>query len=166
MPKLPRAWRAAQRDELCKRTATLRLRSIVRRKVLAPPESAKAAGLRYVNDERTAGIRRRGRNNRFRYVDPAGRTITNSTERQRIRSLVIPPAWTNVWICTDPRGHLQATGRDARGRKQYRYHPRWREVRDEVKNGRLIAFAQTLPRIRSSVAADVRRAALPSEQDL
>jgi DNA topoisomerase-1 len=166
MSKLPRAWRAVQRDELCKRTATLRLRSIVRRKVLAPPESAKAAGLRYVNDERSPGIRRLGRNNRFRYVDPAGRTITNRAERQRIRSLVIPPAWTNVWICTDPRGHLQATGRDARGRKQYRYHPRWREVRDEVKYGRLIAFAQALPRIRARAAADVRRAGLPREKVL
>ena len=166
MPNLPRAWRAAQRDELCKRTATLRLRSIVRRKVLAPHESAKAAGLRYVNDERAPGIRRLGRNNRFRYVDPAGRTITNRAERQRIRSLVIPPAWTAVWICTDPHGHLQATGRDARGRKQYRYHPRWREVRDEVKYGRLIAFAQALPRIRARAAADVRRAGLPREKVL
>jgi len=164
MRKLPRAWRAVQGDELCKRTATLRLRSIVRRKVLAPPESAKVAGLRYVNDERTPGIRRLGRNNRFRYVDPSGRTITNSAERQRIRALVIPPAWTDVWICADPRGHLQATGRDARGRKQYRYHPRWREVRDEVKYGRLIAFAQALPRIRSRASADLRRAGLPREK--
>src|SRR5258708_1895855 len=144
MPKPPRAWRAVQRDELCKRTATLRLRSIVRRKVLAPPESAKAAGLRYVNDERTPGIRRLGRNNRFRYVDPAGRTITNSAERQRIRSLVIPPAWTSVWICTDPRGHLQATGRDARGREQYRYHPRWREVRDK-RIARIVKACRDFP---------------------
>src|SRR5258706_1235058 len=164
MPKPPRAWRAVQRDELCKRTATLRLRSIVRRKVLAPPESAKAAGLSYVNDERTPGIRRLGRNNRFRYVDPAGRTITNSAERQRIRSLVIPPAWTSVWICTDPRGHLQATGRDARGRKQYRYHPRWRQVRDEVKYGRLLAFAVALPKIRQRTAADLRLTGLPREK--
>src|SRR5580765_6390775 len=166
MPKLPRAWGAVQRDELCKRTATLRLRSIVRRKVLAPPESAKAAGLRYVNDERTPGIRRLGRSNRFRYVDPAGRTITNPAERQRIRSLVIPPAWTNVWICTDSHGHLQATGRDARGRKQYRYHTRWREVRDEVKYGRLIAFAQALPRIRQRTDADLRKNHLPREKVL
>ena len=166
MPKLPRAWRAVQREAVRKRTGSLRLRSIVHNKVLAPPESAKAAGLRYVNDERTPGIRRIGQNNRFRYVDPSGRTITNPAERYRIRSLVIPPAWTNVWICTDPRGHLQATGRDARGRKQYRYHPRWREVRDEVKYGRLIAFAQALPRIRARAAADVRRTGLPREKVL
>src|SRR5437016_399179 len=166
MPKLPRAWRAVQREAVCKRTATLRLRSIVHKKVLAPPESAKAAGLRYVNDERAPGIRRIGRNNRFRYVDPSGRTITNPAERYRIRSLVIPPAWTNVWICTDPRGHLQATGRDARGRKQYRYHPRWREVRDEVKYGRLIAFAEALPRIRQRTSADLRRSGLPREKVL
>jgi DNA topoisomerase I len=167
MPKLPRAWRTLQRDERQRQTATFRVRSIARPKgVLPPPESAKAAGLRYVNDRRTAGIRRVGRNNRFRYVDPTGRTITNSAERQRIRSLVIPPAWTDVWICADPRGHLQATGRDARGRKQYRYHPRWREVRDEVKYGRLIAFAQALPRIRARAAADLRRAGLPREKVL
>ena len=82
-----------------------------------------------------------------------------SAELQRIKSLVIPPAWTDVWICPDPRGHLQATGRDARGRKQYRYHPRWREVRDEVKYGRLIAFAQALPRIRSATRPTCARPA-------
>ena len=93
-------------------------------------ESAKAAGLRYVDDAR---FRASGASDgsRFRYVAPAGRTISNRAERERIRSLVIPPAWTDVWICPDPRGHLQATGRDARGRKQYRYHPRWREVREK-----------------------------------
>ena len=79
---------------------------------------------------------------------------------------MIPPAWTDVWICPDPRGHLQATGRDARGRKQYRYHPRWREVRDEVKYGRLITFAQALPRIRARVAAHLRRQNLPREKVL
>jgi DNA topoisomerase-1 len=99
-------------------------------------------------------------------VDPNGRTISNPVERERIRSLVIPPAWTDVWICTDPRGHLQATGRDARGRKQYRYHPRWREVRDEVKYGRLITFAQALPRIRARVAGHLRRQNLPREKVL
>jgi DNA topoisomerase-1 len=79
---------------------------------------------------------------------------------------VIPPAWTDVWICTDSRGHLQATGRDARGRKQYRYHPRWREVRDEVKYGKLIAFAQALPRIRQRTDADLRKNGLQREKVL
>src|SRR5262249_26983417 len=78
----------------------------------------------------------------------------------------IPPAWTDVWICPDPLGHLQATGRDARGRKQYRYHPRWRAVRDEVKYGRLVAFAEALPRIRARTEADLRRSGLPREKVL
>jgi DNA topoisomerase-1 len=168
MRKLPTAWRSAQRAEVCNRKQSDRLRSLVRRKkvVLAPHDSARVAGLRYVNDVRTPGIRRIGRHNRFRYVDPSGRTISNPAERERIRSLVIPPAWTDVWICADPRGHLQATGRDARGRKQYRYHPRWREVRDEVKYGRLITFAQALPRIRGRVASHLRRQNLPREKVL
>jgi DNA topoisomerase-1 len=131
-----------------------------------PAESAKLAGLRYVSDERTPGIRRIGRHNRFRYVGPNGHTISNRAELQRIRALAIPPAWTDVWICANPLGHLQATGRDARGRKQYRYHPRWREVRDEVKYGRLIKFAQALPRIRARANADLRRSGLPREKVL
>jgi DNA topoisomerase-1 len=85
---------------------------------------------------------------------------------QRIRGLVIPPAWTEVWICPDPDGHIQATGRDARRRKQYRYHPRWREVRDRTKYGRMIEFAQALPRIRRGVAADLRLPGLPREKVL
>jgi DNA topoisomerase-1 len=89
-----------------------------------------------------------------------GRKVTNPADLARIKSLVIPPAWTNVWICTDPLGHLQATGRDARGRKQYRYHPRFRQMRDEVKYSRLPAFAQALRRIRRRTAADVRRPGL------
>ena len=93
---------------------------------------------------------------RVRYVMPNGKRVP-AAELARIKALVIPPAWTDVWICPDPRGHLQATGRDARGRKQYRYHPRWREVRDEVKYGRLIAFAQALPRIRQRTEADLRK---------
>jgi DNA topoisomerase I len=82
----------------------------------------------------------------------------------RIRSLAIPPAWKHVWITTRPRGHLQATGRDARGRKQHRYHPRWREVRDENKFGRMLGFARVLPRIRRRVARDLRRKGLPREK--
>src|SRR5204863_9327308 len=106
-----------------------RVRKFVRRQTPLPPvESARAAGLRYVNDQRTPGIRRIGTLKRFRYVDAAGRTIADREVLQRIKALVIPPAWTDVWICPYPRGHLQATGRDARGRKQYRYHQRWRAV--------------------------------------
>ncbi len=132
-------------------------------KALNPDASAAAAGLRYVNDARTPGIRRLGRS-RFRYVGPEGRTVTDREVRDRIRSLAVPPAWRDVWICPNPLGHLQATGRDARGRKQYRYHPRWREVRDEVKYGRLLAFAASLPKLRAGTAADLGRAGLPREK--
>src|SRR6267142_2566767 len=128
---------------------------------MAPPESAKIAGLRYVDDARVPGIRRIGSRSRVRYVGPNGGTIADRAELQRIKSLVIPPAWTDVWICPDPRGHLQATGRDARGRKQYRYHTRWREVRDEVKYGRLIDFAEALPRIRARTRTDLKKSGLP-----
>jgi DNA topoisomerase-1 len=119
------------------------------------------AGLRYVSDERTPGIRRLGSPGRFRYVRADGRKVSNAADLARIKALVIPPAWTDVWICADARGHLQATGRDARGRKQYRYHPRFRQMRDEVKYSRLPAFAQALRRIRRRTAADVRKAGLP-----
>ena len=132
---------------------------------MEPPASAAAAGLRYVNDARTAGIRRIGRT-RVRYVNANGRTVTDRDVLARIKSLAVPPAWTQVWICPDPRGHLQATGRDARGRKQYRYHPRWREVRDEVKYGRLLEFAAALPALRDRVSADLRRSGLPREKVL
>jgi DNA topoisomerase-1 len=131
-----------------------------------PTVSAEVAGLRYVNDLRTPGIRRIGRSRRFRYVDVNGRTVSDPTVLARIKSLVIPPAWTNVWICSNPLGHLQATGRDARGRKQYRYHPRWRQIRDEVKYGRLLAFAVALPKIRQRTAADLKLAGLPREKVL
>ncbi len=133
-----------------------------------PPatDSARAAGLRHVDDARIPGIRRIGPKTRVRYVAPDGATIGNHGELQRIKALVIPPAWTHVWICPDPRGHVQATGRDARGRKQYRYHPRWREVRDEAKYGRLIAFAKSLPAIRRRTGADIRQAGLPRRKVL
>ncbi len=126
---------------------------------------AKAAGLRYVNDRHTPGIRRIGRT-RVRYVAPSGRTIADVAELRRIKALAIPPAWTDVWICPNPHGHLQATGRDARGRKQYRYHPAWRHVRDEAKYGMLTDFARALPRIRRATDADLRRAGLPREKVL
>jgi DNA topoisomerase-1 len=112
------------------------------------------------------GIRRTKHGRTFRYHGPNGRRVTNRDELARIRALVIPPAWTDVWICTDPRGHLQATGRDARGRKQYRYHPKWREVRDETKFGRMIGFAKRLPHIRQQTARDLRLDGLPRERVL
>jgi DNA topoisomerase-1 len=165
--KLPAAWRALHREKRRDHAAAVKARSLVRTNgQVAAPESAKAAGLRYVSDERTAGIRRIGSSHRVRYVAPNGRTIGDRAELARIKSLVIPPAWKDVWICPDARGHLQATGRDARGRKQYRYHPRWRKVRDEVKYGRLIAFAQALPRIRRRTSADLKRSGLPREKVL
>src|SRR5947209_3483046 len=103
-----------------------------------PEVSAKIAGLNHVSD-RIAGIRRLGKTkNAFRYRDPSGQPVRDPKELERIRALVIPPAWTDVWITTDPRGHIQAIGRDARGRKQYRYHPQWREIRDSTKYHRLI----------------------------
>jgi len=126
---------------------------------------AKAAGLVYTSDARP-GIHRRGRPGRFRYVDARGRPIRSRDCLNRIRSLVIPPAWRNVWICANPRGHLQATGRDQRGRKQYRYHPKWRTVRDTTKYGRMAEFARALPDVRRRTEADLRRHGLPREKVL
>jgi DNA topoisomerase I len=130
-----------------------------------PERSAKAAGLRYTTDAK-AGIRRVRNGSGFSYVGPNGKRIRTGKDVARIRSLVIPPAWVDVWICPDPRGHLQATGRDARGRKQYRYHPKWREIRDETKYHRLVDLARALPEIRRRTAADLRRAGLPREKVL
>lgn len=136
---------------------------LARRNGFRPPPavaSARAAGLRYTTDG-NSGIRRTRYGSAFRYFGPNGRRITSADELTRIRSLVIPPAWEEVWICPEPRGHLQATGRDARGRKQYRYHPRWREVRDVTKYDRMIGFAQALPYIRQHTDRDLRRAGTP-----
>jgi len=130
-----------------------------------PVESADAAGLRYVSDT-MPGIRRKKAGSGFSYVGPGGRTIKDPAELNRIRSLAIPPAYTDVWICPIPNGHIQATGRDARRRKQYRYHPRWREVRDETKFGRVLAFSEVLPRIRSRVQSDLGKQGLPREKVL
>jgi DNA topoisomerase I len=130
-----------------------------------PLASARQAGLVYTTDDRP-GIRRHGKGKAFRYVDGRGKPVTSKAHLARIRSLVIPPAWTDVWICPNPRGHLQATGRDARGRKQYRYHPKWREVRDGNKYGRLITFGRALPKIRRRTDADLRRSGLPREKVL
>ena len=132
---------------------------------LDPRDSARSAGLRYTTDARP-GIRRVRKGKQFCYLSSEGKVLRARDELQRIRALVIPPAWTDVWICTDPRGHLQATGRDARGRKQYRYHPKWREVRDETKYYRLIGFAQTLPAIRRRTSADLRGSRLSREKVL
>jgi DNA topoisomerase-1 len=104
--------------------------------------------------------------NGFRYVRGRGASVRDKSTLGRIRSLVIPPAWTDVWICPNPQGHVQATGRDARGRKQYRYHPRWREVRDESKYDRLLAFSKCLPAIRRRVSRDLRRKRLERERVL
>jgi DNA topoisomerase-1 len=119
-----------------------------------------------VNDQTTPGIRRIGRKPRVRYVLPNGRSLSDPNELDRVTRLAIPPAWTDVWICPIANGHLQATGRDARGRKQYRYHARWREVRDEVKYARLLSFADALPQIRQRTDADLRRQGLPREKVL
>jgi DNA topoisomerase-1 len=130
-----------------------------------PTASAKAAGLRYVSDARP-GIRRKRAGKGFVYLDPDGRPIRDREVLGRIKALAIPPAWTDVWISPHPNGHIQATGRDDRGRKQYRYHPRWRCVRDESKYGRMMAFGRALPRLRKRVAEDLGRPGLPKEKVL
>src|ERR1700737_4750338 len=130
-----------------------------------PGGAARVAGLRYVSDQ-SPGIRRKRVGKAFSYLASDGHTIRDAETIRRIKRLAIPPAWTDVWICPDPRGHLQATGRDARGRKQYRYHPRWREVRDAVKYDRMLAFAEALPRIRQRTDQDLERPGLPREKVL
>jgi len=130
-----------------------------------PVESAEEAGLRYINDA-GPGIRRRRSGRGFSYIGTDGQPIRDSRLVERIRALAIPPAWEDVWISPTRRGHTQATGRDARSRKQYRYHPRWHTVRDEVKYGRMLAFAEALPAIRERAAADLRRQGLPREKVL
>lgn len=133
--------------------------------IVDPVESAKAVGLRYVTDA-GPGMRRRRAGKGFAYIGADGKAVRDREALTRIRALAIPPAWTDVWICPSANGHLQATGRDARGRKQYRYHARWREVRDETKYGRMIAFAEALPRIRRRVERDLERPGLEREKVL
>src|SRR5262249_42701798 len=130
-----------------------------------PVIAARRAQLRYVSDA-APGISRHHAKNGFDYRLPNGALVRSIEMLRRIRSLVIPPAWTDVWICCDPNGHLQATGRDQRGRKQYRYHPRWREVRDEAKYSKLLIFAEALPQIRDRVEADLQRPGMPRERVL
>jgi DNA topoisomerase I len=127
--------------------------------------AAEQAGLRYIDDS-VPGIRRERRGKSVRYIGPDGKSVKDRKTLDRIRGLVIPPAWRDVWICCYPTGHLQVTGRDARGRKQYRYHPRWREIRDENKYEKLISFALALPRIRRLVNSHLRRQGLPREKVL
>lgn len=124
----------------------------------ASEELATDAGLRYVTDDEP-GIKRVRRGNGFSYIDARG-SVVNGTERERISSLAIPPAWSDVWISTDERGHILATGHDDAGRKQYIYHPRWEEVRDSVKFDRMHPFGQRLPRLRRRIQTDLRRPGL------
>lgn len=139
---------------------------------VAPPVSAaarivaaKSAHLRYVTDA-MPGISRVGRPGRFRYRDAAGTTLRDKAALERIRALVIPPAWTGVWICPDENGHVQATGRDAKRRKQYRYHARWRATRDADKYGQLNDFVRVLPTLRNAVRRHLRLEGLPREKIL
>lgn len=133
--------------------------------VTDPPAAAKAAGLRYVSDSKP-GLSRIAAKSGFRYAAADGTPVKDEATLGRIKSLAIPPAWQDVWICPQPHGHLQATGRDARGRKQYRYHPKWRSVRDEVKYERMIAFGQALPAIRARVDEALKLPGLPREKVL
>jgi DNA topoisomerase-1 len=126
---------------------------------------AECEDLRYSSDAE-AGIRRRRAGKGFTYVDSSGRRVSDEATLARIRKLAVPPAYRDVWICRDDRGHVQATGIDARGRKQYRYHPRWREVRDAHKFERMIAFGKALPRIHRRVAHDLKLAGMPREKVL
>ncbi len=126
---------------------------------------AREAGLRYVSDE-LPGIRRAGRGKRFSYTGPDGKPVRDKDQLARIRALAVPPAYIDVWICPYANGHIQATGRDARGRKQYRYHAKWREARDETKYHRMLDFASALPRIRQTVERDLKREGMPREKVL
>lgn len=132
---------------------------------LDPVESAKAAGLRYVTGE-GPGIRRKRAGSGFSYVDAQGKTLRDKETLDRIRSLAIPPAYQDVWICPSPQGHIQAVGRDDRGRKQYRYHPLYRAVRDHTKFARMLSFGEALPAIRKRVNADLARQGLAREKVL
>lgn len=128
-------------------------------------EISAAAGLVYVSDSEP-GIRRVTKGERFAYLDAGGKTLRDAKALERIASLAIPPAYTGVWICRHERGHLQATGHDARGRKQYRYHREWRSARDSAKFERMIAFGEALPRLRHRIARDLALGGLPRDKVL
>src|SRR5688572_20631648 len=127
------------------------------------PAAARAAELLYVSDEEP-GFRRVRRGRGFAYRTADDEPISDKRQLRRMAALAIPPAWTDVWICPNADGHIQATGRDARGRKQYRYHPRWLECRDEAKYSSLAAFARALPAMRAAVEADLRKRSLSWER--
>lgn len=159
----PHAWETAHkplrrtyRERMAEENATI---------VDQPEADAKSAGLRYVSDNKP-GIRRERRGDEFIFFDADGRRIEDEKELKRIRSIGIPPAYENVWICPYANGHLQATGYDARGRKQYRYHPQWRRVRDDNKYDRMMLFGKALPKIRARVAEDLAKPGLPREKVL
>ncbi len=128
-------------------------------------EEARNAGLRYSSDE-SPGIRREFQRGKPVYLDARGKAVRDHNTLVRIKRLAIPPAWTEVWICPSPNGHIQAVGRDSKGRKQYRYHDEWRKHRDENKFGRMMAFAKALPGIRKRVARDLRQAGMPRDKVL
>ncbi|CAN5548355.1 DNA topoisomerase IB [soil metagenome] len=129
------------------------------------PAASRGASLRYASDQEP-GYRRVGKGTRVRYLDGDGNAVRDAGTLERCRHLAIPPAWTDVWICVDPQGHLQAVGRDARGRKQYRYHPEWRRRQGADKHERVLRLAQRLPRIRAAVERDLRRPGMPREKVL
>jgi DNA topoisomerase-1 len=133
--------------------------------IVDPRDAAESVGLKYVSDERP-GIRRKKAGTGFSYVRPDGSKLTGPDTMKRIKALAIPPAWTDVWICPSPDGHIQATGRDAKGRKQYRYHARFREVRESTKYERVVAFADALPSIRDTVREHMALRGLPPEKVL
>src|SRR5262245_17199010 len=143
----------------------LRTSAVQRSSVSAFADTIERERLRYVSDS-TAGIRRLRSGRGFRYLALDGSPVRDLRTLRRIRALAIPPAWTHVWICPASNGHIQAVGRDARGRKQYRYHPRWRETRDATKYARLLRFATRLPKIRRRVGRDLARRGLPREKVL
>src|ERR1700686_2643238 len=131
----------------------------------APADVAEEAGFRYVSDEQP-GYTRKAKADDFEFFDPEGKAIRDETRLLRIRRLAIPPAYKDVWICPSPNGHIQATGRDARGRKQYRYHERWRDASEENKYDRMLVFGKTLPKIRRRVNKDLALRGLPRNKVL
>lgn len=147
-------------------TATEQPKSVADIKVVVDPEeAAEEAGLRYVSDD-APGYTRKKNGDDFDYYDTEGKKITDEKRLLRIKRIAIPPAWERVWICPSPNGHIQATGCDARRRKQYRYHERWREVRDEGKYEKMVLFGQALPKIRKRIEKDLAKPGLPREKVL
>jgi DNA topoisomerase I len=143
----------------------LLVRDMAREEVFEPRAAARLADLIYVSDE-SPGIIRRKSGTGFAYYDEKGRLIRDRKILKRIRSLAVPPAYRNVWICPDSNGHIQATGHDDKGRKQYRYHTRWNEVRDSTKYEHMLEFAKILPAVRARVSSDMAKRGLPREKVL